>query len=327
MKTRTFTIVAGSIMGIMSTLTAATTHTENTVLSPCFDQFIEDLQTCNTEFDNEYGDWGTHNNPTAYRACRDAAALNHQSCLGGFDESLFRTAFNDFRSNLESCLTNFPAEGDREAREDCIAAALAEYRDEVQDIIDDQPTGIDCTPVLDNILLLNPIASLEAAGAASGNPSGKYSTQVNTTLNFSAGINPMLGQQYDTAQIACLQQALSIAIYQTKLGFQVVPFDADTDTSDGSVFNLHLIAGDLVHANEVSILNIFYDENNLPVLGELSTIEIENSPMTGDWNRDEVLNSQDIIDFLASYDAQAQRADLNDDEAVTPEDVEEFTAP
>ncbi len=327
MKPGKITIVTGTLLSLFTPLTfGSALHTSST-LSPCFDQLVDDLEACNNEFDNENGDFGSHNNPIAYAACRNGASLNHQSCIDGNDSSLFWGAFQSFQSDLAQCLDTFPTENDREAREDCIAAALAEYRVTVQDIIDDQDGQSGCTPVLSDIALMNPISSLNSAALSAGNSNGKYNAKVNTTLSFTAGVNANPGSQYDSSQVPCLKNALSIAIYQTKFGFQVVPYDGDTDLTDGSSFDLHLIADDLIHADEVDILNIFFNQDDLPEFGELSTITIDDSPISGDWNRDQVLNSQDVIDFLDTFDAQSQRADLNGDELITPDDAIEFSNP
>lgn len=320
MKLETTTIIAGLALSLLNPIASGSALS----FGPCFSQLIGDLETCNNDFDNEDGDSGSYNDPDAYAACRDAASLNHQSCINGHNQSLFWSAFQNFQTDLADCLNTFPTENDREAREDCIAAALAEYRVTVQNIIDDQNDQSGCSPVISDIALINPISALESAALSAGNTDGKYDTKVNTTLNFTAGVNANPGNQYDSSQIPCLKSAIAIAIYQTKFGFQVVPFDGDIDTTDGTTFNLHIIAEDLVHADEVDILNIFFSEEDLPVFGELSTIAIDDSPISGDWDRDEVLNTQDVTDFLNSYNAQTKRADLNDDGQVTPQDATEF---
>jgi len=122
----------------------------------------------------------------------------------------------------------------------------------------------------------------------------------------------------------CIKNALLVSIYQTKAGPVVNVEDADLDTSDGVQFDIHVIAENVVDAVDITLIGIYFDENFMPQFAELGTLEIQDSPITGDWNRDEVLNTQDVIDFLASYDAQTKRADINNDTQVTPEDAVDF---
>ena len=281
-----------AIAGTTASLALATLATANMIQLDCFDGYLAELNVCNWQFDNENNDFDSYNDAQAYQACRNAASINHQNCIDGHPNSLFNQAFQDFRDNLVTCLNLFPGEDNKEAREDCISGALLEYQNAVQDIIDDQ-NNTGCDPILVNLALVNPISALDSAAIAAGNTNGKYNTQVNTTLS-------------------------------TKTGYEVTAFDADTDTSDGTSFNLHLIANDLIHADEVEIINIFYDQNAVPVLAEAGTITLDDSPLSGDWNRDNILDTQDVIDFLDSYNAQTNRADLNSDQAVNVIDATEF---
>ena len=312
-----------ALAGTTATLALTTLATANMVQLDCFDGYLAELNVCNWQFDNENNDFDSYNDAQAYQACRNAASINHQNCIDGHPNSLFNQAFQDFRDNLDTCLNLFPGEDNKEAREDCISGALLEYQNAVQDIIDDQ-SNTGCDPILVDLALVNPISALDSAAIAAGNTNGKYNTQVNTTLSFNIGVNANTGQSYDASQIPCIKNALAIAIYYTKTGYEVTAFDADTDTSDGTSFNLHLIANDLIHADEVEIINIFYDQNAVPVLAEAGTITLDDSPLSGDWNRDNILDTQDVIDFLDSYNAQTNRADLNSDQAVNVIDATEF---
>ncbi len=167
--------------------------------------------------------------------------------------------------------------------------------------------------------------ALQSAAAQLGSADGKYPVAVNTTLTFSAGINASPGSPYDVRQIPCVKSAVAIAVYTTKAGAEVLVFDADTDITDGASFDIHLIGTDLVDADSITLMSVFYDERAVPLFAEIGILEIQDSPISGDWNRDEVLNTQDVIDFLDSYSAQTKRADITDDGVVDPADMVEFT--
>ncbi len=287
----------------------------------CWSQYESNVQECADNFNDE--DNPSYHNQSAYRTCTQGADAALEACTHGVNQyGEAAEAWNRFRGRLRDCLEDHP--NDEIARDSCIRAALILYRAELRELQNDDDDNA-CAPDPQGIEISNPIYTLQAAAYDQGNADGKYATPVNTTLTFTSGVNPSSGNSYDIRQIPCAASAVTIALYNTKQGAETFTLDADLDTTDGVTITTHLLHTEFVDASDVIILVIFYDDQSVPLFTEQGVLRIQDSPISGDWNRDMVLNSQDIIDFLASYDAQTKRADLNNDDQVNTEDAQEFT--
>jgi len=287
---------------------------------------MDEIANCNDMFDDSNNTTGTYSNQTAYEACLDGASDSYGACLDGVERADRYWAWIAFLARLRECLEEFPDE-ESEAQRACIQAALVEYQRALEDLIN--PPDDDCgdglvVSAFGNEKLLGPMAALQASAVDMGNLDGKYPVFANTTLRFTAGVNATPGSSYSAADVPCLKSAALIAIYSTKTGVAVDLIDADTNVSDGTSFDIHVFSNKTVDATEIKLLSIFFDANNIPQLAELGRLSIQDSPLSGDWNRDEVLNTQDVVDFLSSYDAQTDRADLTNDGTVDSTDVEVF---
>lgn len=169
-------------------------------------------------------------------------------------------------------------------------------------------------------MFLGPMESLRSAAIQAGNIEGKFPAPANSTVSVTAGVGSG-AVVYDASTVACVKSAIAIAIYRTKTGTVVMPIDADLDTSDGTTFDIMFMGGELVDTSEVKLLTVFFDENDMPVFGEMGLFEIEDSPLTGDWNRDGVVDTDDLVDFMETHSASMPRADLNGDETLTTDDT------
>ncbi len=327
-KLSTRAIASAVFLGI----TCGSLHANTVERDSCFDLYISDLQGCNDSFNDS--SHPNYLNNQAWNACRSGAIDARNACQNSENDPRIDDFWNEFISNLQSCIDTFGENSDDPAAnpenlQDCIEQALANLRQQLDNLTEDEPCDSDLIPQnsYHGSVYVGPMNTLELAASQLGSTDGKYPVKVNTSMNISSGINITPGGQYDASQIPCIKSAIAIAIYQTKFGTSVIPMDADFDTSDGTNFDIMFFGNDLIDASDVSILTIFFDQNDLPSFGELGHFTIEGSSIPGDWNRDEVLNTQDAIDFLDSYEAQTKRTDLNNDNQINTEDVEEFVHP
>lgn len=51
---------------------------------------------------------------------------------------------------------------------------------------------------------------------------------------------------------------------------------------------------------------------------------LHDSPTPGDWNRDGIANTRDMLDFVRSFNAKVRRADLTGDGVVDQDDLSAF---
>lgn len=290
----------------------AATMTALDPIADCQANFNANLTACSNAFHDPQN--SDYNNQTALETCNDGAHAALIACLNGNNNTL--DDWEQFIEDIKACFTTWPNGGD--SFETCIAGALTVYRTRLG-LDPEDPCGL--TPV--GTARVARIDTLYTAALDLGNTDGKYPVSVQTTLTFRAGVNAT--QSYNLDARPCIKQARLLAIYQTKNGPRTVAMDADTDTSDGTYFDLPIFANRLVDAKDIFLVVLYFDAQGHPVFAECATLAITPSPIAGDWNRDEVLTPEDITDFLASYTAQTNRADLNDDGQVDEQDAAEFT--
>ncbi len=279
-------------------------------------------------FDNDAGDPGTYQNEPAHDACIYGAEASYSACLNDADRSALYSAWITFTARLRRCLEEFPDDED-ESQQACISGALVEYRHTVEDLIPDDDD--DCTS--GGIYLssfgtpraVGPLDTLRRAAIDRGYEDGEYRVQANTSLTITAGVNATPGSGYDIREYGCLKQALLLGVSYGKEGVRVEFMDADTDLIDGVEFDVHIFADKLVHTDELGLLCVYFNQHDVPKFGEFGKLKIEPTDVGGDWNRDRVSDTRDVIDFLDSYSAGTKRADLNGDDRVDSEDAEAFT--
>ncbi|MHA7814551.1 MAG: GC-type dockerin domain-anchored protein [Phycisphaerales bacterium] len=283
----------------------------NDLAKECNQEFDHAIRDCNDTFHNP--DAPNHQDQHALDTCGDGARAQLQACLAGNDTTL--DAWDQFVDSLESCYTLVPQGGP--LFEDCLEGKLDLYRHRLGLTPDD-----DCnaSPIGNARVALTD--SLHSAAIDQGNPDGKYKVRVETSLGFQAGVSAT--NSYNIGIEPCIKSARLLAIYDTKAGPVATLVDADTDTTNGTHFDFPIFSNKVIDATRITLVSVFYNQNAEPVFIEYAPLTIEESPIQGDWNRDEVLNSQDIIDFLASFDAQSNRADINEDGQVDQEDAQQY---
>lgn len=297
------------------------------------------IEQCNDLYDaenpNSGNPYNTYDNQVAYDACLAAAGNERSACDdlsgGGGDPDILYALWVEFRNEMIACFDDFGPDGrnpNNTLLETCIASTLDGYRHALGQLLNPPtdgcaggafpfPTG--------GLAYAGPMAAIQAAAIEAGQTNGKYQTPVNTSLSFSAGFNMNPDSAYDVKNMPCVKQALLMIVYNTADGVVVENMDADTDTSDGTNFDVHLFANKLKDTQDVYLVTIFFDDFDVPQFAELGVLELQDSPIQGDWNRDEVLNTQDVIDYLSSYSAQTKRADITQDGLVDSDDATAFT--
>lgn len=294
----------------------------------CLQRYFCTLSQCNATFDP-----GTPINQEildAREACKNGADARLSACDTGAPVPGLTTEWFVFLDDLARCREQYGADGEDPNPtdlENCYAAVTNSFRARIANLGNPNTCSMTDTNTPFDSMPFYSIQALEDAAFQAGQTDGRYPVVANSTVGFTSGVGTLTGSQYDVRQIPCIKRAAVIAIYQAKQGVHVEVEDADMNTSDGTHFEVQIVGTKMIDAVHVDLVCVFFDENSTPVIGEIGLLKIKPSPVPGDWNRDEVLNSQDIVDFLDSYDAQTKRADLNGDNQVTPEDVDVYVNP
>lgn len=328
-------IFATSILAITTAQACAahllTPEDDQCVTGDCLERYFCSVDQCNATFDPgdlPPSDATYQDILDARAACKDGADIRLSACDTGTPTTPLVTEWFTFLDDLARCRAQYGADGedpDPQGLADCYQAVTNAFRARVNDIPDPAACTIDGEDGALYSMPFHSAQSLTEAALLSGRTDGRYPVSANTTLSFTAGFRTTAGSQYDVRQFPCIKRAAAIAIYQTKTGVKVEVVDVDMNTFDGTSFDIQLIASNLIDTEHVDLVCVYFDGNSIPVLGEIGLLDIMPSPIQGDWNRDEVLTPQDITDFLDSYTAQTNRADLNNDGQVDEQDAAEFT--
>ncbi len=280
--------------------------------------------SCLNQFHNELDQCDATPNPTTWDICAAGAMANYDYCIDNeLNPDFYKELWDAYLESIKQCATDNP-DNEEELR-DCLWDLYEQYEEDLFDLYfpDDDD---DCRPALAQIPRINPVAPLVQSALSAGYTNGRLRVQANTTTSFSAGINANPGNPYDVGQIPCVKKSVAIAVYQTPTGPVSIPFDADLDPTDGTSFSFYTTGSNLVGTNTVSFIVMFYDDNDMPVLAEQSSITIEDSVIPGDWNRDLNKDFLDISSYIATFNAGLPRADLVNDGVLDSLDVNEFLA-
>ena len=280
---------------------------------PCWDQYENELDQCDSMPD-----------PITHVGCTAAAFANYEYCSDDeFNPDFYKDLWDAYLETIKQCAEDNPVDDD-DLRE-CLMDAYNQYEDDLFELYfpDDDD---DCRPTLAQIPRVNPISPLVQLAVAAGYPSGRLPVVADTAISFNAGISANPGNPYNVGQVPCVKSSIAIAVYSTPSGPVSIPFDADLTPANGTTFTYFPSAPDLVGTSSVSIVVMFYDENDMPVLAEQNSITIEDSPIPGDWNRDLSKDYLDVSSFIATFNAELPRADLYNDGVFDIVDVNEFLA-
>lgn len=290
----------------------------------CWGMYVQNKHNCASEYNSDKRP--DYQNQQAYITCLAGAEIVYDACCDGENSADAVHAWIQFLfDRLSFCIDD--NRNDPAGLESCLRVALAELQDALDDLLN--PDGNGCGPAAAGVRQMAPIYTLQQAAIRAGRTDGRFPAAVNSTVTFTAGVNPNGAAPYDISQQPCMKNAVSVALFATRDGPKVIVYDGDTDTSDGVSFSLPLFQSSLIDTYEVHIVNVYFDQQSMPRFAELGTLTIEPSPLKGDWNRDNVTNTQDLIDFLGSYSSQTIRSDLNGDGVTDEHDacifIQEYT--
>lgn len=313
---KTHSLSCAIIAGISGLLASSAIASNLDITNECHNNFTDNLEDC----DENYGPGDTQNpNPNAdpllLQGCTDGAQNGLDACLDGAGIPGLETEWRDYLANLAACESH----SSPILKQACINGALTVYKSRLKDL--PRVIGNNCnnTPL--------PLNSSEIESLKStSTPSGFAPITANTTTSFTSGISVNPGGTYDTGLEPCLKDAIAIAIHTTTNGNVAKAFSADTNLTNGTLLNYSPVTSDLIHTKSVTIVVTYYDHDSIPVFVEYADMEIEDSPIAGDWNRDLVANYFDVYDYLATYAAGLPRADLNQDGNINFFDVDLFMA-
>jgi hypothetical protein len=310
-----FGVSAGLAMSCVSTASAQPS---------CFLQHQGRISDCKRDFNNPQPNPPfSFDNPVAYATCLEGSEADKDLCDANVPDGTRTTLWGQFKNNIDSCIRLFGT--DPLAFRTCLNSALDTYLDAVDDILN--PPAAACTPVPAGPTgITSRVGVMESIMQSPLIVDGKFPVAMQSTLSLTAGFSTAQGTAYDISEISCAKQAVLMAVRQTKDGLVFDFIAADLDTADGVNFEAELLASDYVGANDVVLVAIYVDENDDPIFGETALLSIQDSPVQGDWNRDGVKNTHDLIDFIEHFEIQNVRSDVNHDENIDSNDLAEFLA-
>lgn len=283
--------------------------------NPCWNTFISDLASCAAISEPPSSTAG----PDAHATCVEGAGVKLVGCASNADGNALLEAWNDFNARLQECLSRFP---DNEvARKGCIQGAFDMFRMRVREL-----QGLDPEPF--------PEQRGGDGGVQFGWPWLEAGAMMESTAvtRVKAGstfeITGGLRRSANSGNFRSLDRAASagilLAIYETESGFESFPVDAVTAFQTGARFSASFPAFRHVHSERVHLVGVYFDQQGVPVAAEVGEVMLHDSPTPGDWNRDGIVNTRDMLDFVRSFNAKVRRADLTGDGVVDQDDLSAF---
>jgi len=281
----------------------------------CQDDFDRNVEECGDSF----GPDGTRPDENAKAKCLEAADDGFVACLEGADRNDLLDAWLGFISDVNECIDREYTDPD--LTEACINGALILYRHRVEEALGDEDDACARAALPGTSARIHDLADAQ-------HPARDIDIRVGEGFSFGAGTGvASTGRKdfrYDVREVDCVHSAMLFEAYRTRSGAHVQAVDADTDMTDGVRLDYHANAARLVDARAVRLFVLYRDDRGVPRFLEQARLDIRETGVAGDWNRDGAADENDLIDFLGSYNAGVPRADLDGDGSVGVHDAARY---
>ena len=291
-------------------------HEDSCVTGTCWDCFTESLLDCQAAFP-------TANDETLRNICVHSVGLAYLACNSTVDREELSDIWHDLYIRLQECNQLY---GNPISLKICTDFAMEEFRRRLDALNDPDPDDQGCRDGVVDVESGQAVYTfrdvIESEETNRAQP--VYITRsVGETITLaSAGV----GVTYNVSQMPCVHSVHLLATYQTKDGVVTTWVDHDMDPSDGAPLEMYLHPSTLVHADTVYLSAMFMDADGMPVMIETGLVLIADSPLTGDYNRDESADANDLLDYIDGYAETLRRADLNANGQVESSDLNEFVS-
>ena len=280
----------------------------------CQDDFDQGIADC----DNNFGPDGFRPDEYADQECKQGARDGFQACLDGADRDDLLDAWLGFLAGIRDCINR--DYDNPTSTEACIDGALILYKHQVEEALGGDDDACD--------FRLPGWSSRIAALADAQDPGEDIDISAGASMSFNAGAGvASSGNEqvnYDVREVDCVKSAMLFEAYPTRQGARVRAVDADTNMSDGVRLRYHASATRLVDAQAVRLFVLYRDDAGVPLFLEHARLGIRETGVGGDWDRDGVRDASDMLEFLGSYSAGVDRADLDGDGSVGEPDAVEY---
>lgn len=278
----------------------------------CWDCFVLEIDSCDAVFDDE-------DDLPLNTACANAAGDAWIACMAEGDREDINEAWNTLFERLQECEQRFETPV---AIQMCADVAWEAFKNRLEEIID--AVDEDCREQM-----VNPAtnrASYTLVDILTAPEVGRvYEAQITASVGQTVSLpNAGTGVGYDASMVECVRSAHLVATYRTKHGTVTEFIDHDTNPANGTPLSAYLDPAKLVHANKIILMAVFMDEHGAPVFFETGVVQILNSPISGDYNRDMSTDTGDLLDYIDAYGNSIPRADLNADETIDTNDLGQF---
>ncbi len=263
----------------------------------CFDEYVASLRDCQRD---------TPPPPDPARdACTEGAFVFLLACYDAEDAEQFvelTLLFDQHLERIAACKVEFPDDPDLYAA--CVQGSLATLEQQIKELFEDDDDGV---PVVGGDTTIPVIIGGGSSTAALG-------------VNNTTSVIPEDANQVPEDTFS----SLALLTYDTLDGIVTKIVSHDTDPSDGVSVNIDLSQHNLQQANRVAVTILHLDDAGVILGLQGGVIELNDSGIAGDWNRDGVYDSEDFVTYIDGLVAGVDRTDINDDGVTDGVDLLEF---